>query len=206
MVTSSGPSLRTVSSISPGRSTVRSTANCSTAGPRRSPSPGSSNARNTPMASVIRASGSSANSHTDTRPCSASGGASPVAAGSITSGNLEEPLPAELCELRLVRVEHVAPGVGKLPLKDSPLTLAEHDRIGQLSGLAACARGVVVKQVAVQVKRVDQVELKNVDQIDPHQLLAADADWLVHVGKRDRVRRVEFVGTVEVRVKAVHHH
>ena len=42
MATASGPSLRTVSSIVPGRSTVFSTASSSAGGPRRSPSPGPS--------------------------------------------------------------------------------------------------------------------------------------------------------------------
>ena len=49
--TGSGPSLRTFSSISPGRSTVRSTASSSTGTPLRS-SPGASSATNSPMATA----------------------------------------------------------------------------------------------------------------------------------------------------------
>ena len=49
-VTASGPSLRTVSSIVPGLSFVRSKESSSTGGPRRSPRPGPSSATNAPIA------------------------------------------------------------------------------------------------------------------------------------------------------------
>ena len=62
-VTASGPSLRTVSSITPGSSTVRSTASSSTGGPRRSPSPGAPSAANSPIAIAISASGTSPADH-----------------------------------------------------------------------------------------------------------------------------------------------
>ena len=56
--TGSGPSLRTCSSISPGRSTVRSTARSSTGTPFRS-SPGASSATNRPIAAASSTSGTS---------------------------------------------------------------------------------------------------------------------------------------------------
>ena len=65
MRTASGPSLRTVSSIDPGSSTVRSTASSSTGTPLRSPSPGPSSSGEAPMAATISSSG--------TRPSSQAG-------------------------------------------------------------------------------------------------------------------------------------
>jgi hypothetical protein len=61
--TASGPSLRTVSAIVPGLSTVFSIASSSTGGPRRSPSPGPPSAANAAIAAAIKASGASASSH-----------------------------------------------------------------------------------------------------------------------------------------------
>ena len=63
MRTASGPSLRTVSWISPGRRTVRSTASSSTGRPLRSPRPGAPSAANTPTAIAIRTSGTTARTH-----------------------------------------------------------------------------------------------------------------------------------------------
>ena len=59
IVTASGPSLRTVSSITPGVSFVRSTASSSAGGPRRSASPGPSSTAKAPMATMISTSGTS---------------------------------------------------------------------------------------------------------------------------------------------------
>ena len=58
----------------------------------------------------------------------------------------------------------------------------------------------------MQVERVDEVVLEDVDQVEPHQRVARDRDRLVHVGERDAVGRVDLVGAVEVRVEPVHHH
>ena len=58
----------------------------------------------------------------------------PVAlAGLHQSRDLEEALPAELGELRLVGVEHVLAGVREAPLEDPALALAEHHRVGELA-------------------------------------------------------------------------
>ena len=65
--TASGPSLRTVSAISPGESCARSTASSSAGGPRRSPSPGASRAANSPIPPTISSSGTSPSTHTGTR-------------------------------------------------------------------------------------------------------------------------------------------
>ena len=58
----------------------------------------------------------------------------------------------------------------------------------------------------MQVERVDEVVLEDVDQVEPHERVLRDRDRLVHVGERDAVGRVDLVGAVEVRVEPVHHH
>jgi hypothetical protein len=58
-------------------------------------------------------------------------------------------------------VEHELARVVEVDLDDSPLALAEHHRIGVLERLTGSGR-VVAEEVAVQVERVDQVELGQV--------------------------------------------
>ena len=72
-VTSSGPSLRTVRSMRPGSSTVRSTARSSTGGPLRSASPGPSSSANAASASAISASGTAPRTQAGTRPAAPGG-------------------------------------------------------------------------------------------------------------------------------------
>ena len=67
--TASGPSLRTVSSIAPGTSFVRSIASSSAGGPVRSPRPGPPSAENAPTAAMMSSSGTSPSTHDgDARP------------------------------------------------------------------------------------------------------------------------------------------
>ncbi len=61
--TGSGPSLRTVSSIAPGTSFVRSIASSSAGGPVRSPRPGPPSAENAPTAAMISSSGTRPSTH-----------------------------------------------------------------------------------------------------------------------------------------------
>jgi hypothetical protein len=65
--TASGPSLRTVSSITPGDSAVRSTTRSSAGGPRRSASPGPSSSAKAATAATISSSGTSPSAHTGMR-------------------------------------------------------------------------------------------------------------------------------------------
>ncbi|MCZ7589090.1 MAG: hypothetical protein M5U27_09625 [Gaiella sp.] len=58
----------------------------------------------------------------------------------------------------------------------------------------------------MEVKRVDQVELGQVRQVDAHELAAAHADRVARVVERAPVDGVEVVPAVGVRVEAVHHH
>ena len=62
IVTASGPSLRTVSSMLPGCSSVRSIASSSTGGPLRLPSPGPSSSAKAAITAAIRTSGISPSS------------------------------------------------------------------------------------------------------------------------------------------------
>ena len=65
---------------------------------------------------------------------------------------------------------------------------------------------VVVEEVAVQVERVDEVELQHVDEIDAHRPAALDADRMLGEVMADRVDRIDLVLVVEVGVEPVHHH
>ena len=55
-------------------------------------------------------------------------------------------------------------------------------------------------------KELTEVELGDVHEVDPHQLVALHPDRPVVVGERHRVHRVDLVRGVEVGVEAVHHH
>ena len=123
--------------------------------------------------------------------------------------HLEMAHPAELGELRLVRVEHVDAGlvVGEGELEDAALALALHDGVdGPQRRRQRRAVIVIVEEVGVQVERVDRVELGDVDEVDAHRPRPLDADRLVDVGEGDGVDGVDLVLLVEVRVEAVHHH
>ncbi len=65
---------------------------------------------------------------------------------------------------------------------------------------------VVIEKVRVQVKRVDQVELDDVDQVDSHQFPALDRDGAAHELVTDRVHRIHLVSAVEIGIEDIHHH
>ena len=58
-------------------------------------------------------------------------------------------------------------GVREVDLDDPALALALHDRVRVLEQVARAGR-VVAEEVAVQVERVDQVELGQVREVDAH--------------------------------------
>ncbi len=66
--------------------------------------------------------------------------------------------------------------------------------------------GVVAEELAVQVERVQEVELGQVREVDAHRPLPADADRVARVVERLAVDGVEVVLAVAVGVEAVHHH
>ena len=85
------------------------------------------------------------------------------------------------------------------------LALAQHDGVGVLERPPVPGR-VVAEELAVQVERVDEVELGDVHEVDPHGARPADADRMARVVEGPSVHGVELVRTVTVRVVAVHHH
>src|SRR5919109_1000396 len=127
------------------------------------------------------------------------------AAASRSILHLEEPHPAELGELGLVRVEHEDPGIREVDLDDPALSLRLDDGVGVLELVARPGR-VVTEEVAVEVEGVDEVELRQVREVDPNRLLPADADRVLRVVERLPVDGVEVVLAVGVGVVAVHHH
>src|SRR5919109_774119 len=127
------------------------------------------------------------------------------AAASRSVLHLEEPHPAELRELGLVRVEHEDPGVREVDLDDPALSLRLDDGVGVLELVARPGR-VVAEEVAVEVEGIDEVELRQVREVDPDRLLPADADRVLGVVERLAVDGVEVVLAVGVGVVAVHDH
>src|SRR5262245_55720617 len=117
---------------------------------------------------------------------------------STSLAHLEEAHPAELGELALVRVEHEQAGVVELELDDPALALAEHGRVRVLEVVGGAGR-VVTEELAVEVERVDQVELGQVRQVDPDELALAHADRVLRVVEDSAVDGVEVVLAVPVR-------
>ena len=77
------------------------------------------------------------------------------------------PAPAELGELALVRVEHERARMLVGELQDRPLALRQRHHVGVLVALEVGAGAVEPEEVAVEVERVEQVELGHVHQVDP---------------------------------------
>jgi hypothetical protein len=102
-------------------------------------------------------------------------------------------------------VKHELPGVGEVDLEDAALALAEHDGVRVLE-LLGRAGAVKPEELAVQVQRVDEVELRQVGEVDTHGLRAADPDRILRVVEREPVDGVEVVVPVTVGVVAVHDH
>ena len=92
------------------------------------------------------------------------------------------------------RLEHVA------------LTLALDDRVRVLARRERRAGRKTVEEVAMDVERVDRVELDDVDEVDPDELAALDANRLVHEVEGNGVDCVDLVVFVEVRIERVLNH
>src|SRR5687768_10154283 len=122
------------------------------------------------MSAASRTSGTSANSHV--RPGELTVGA--IAPSRITAGCLrpEQPHPAELRGLALVRVEHEVARVAERRFEHRPFALAQHHGIGVIRDAPSGARAEGIEKHAMQVKAVDQIELGEIDQVNTHE--AAD--------------------------------
>ncbi len=60
--------------------------------------------------------------------------------------------------------------MAELELEDVPLPLTEHDRVGEVVRLEASAGAIHLEEVRMNVKRIDQVEFKRVDDVEAHFL------------------------------------
>ena len=68
-------------------------------------------------------------------------------------------------------VEHEVPWIAEPRLDDRALALAEHQRVGDLARREReVLRPEHVEEHPVKVQAVDQIELGDVDQIDPNEL------------------------------------
>src|SRR5215207_1974367 len=103
-------------------------------------------------------------------------------------------------------MEHVHARIFVAEFQNAALGLPLYDRVCEFAGDKAGAGGVVVEKIGVQMKRVDQVELEDIDQINTYLLADADLDRMVLVMERDPIDRVEVIGVVEIDIDAVHDH
>src|SRR5687768_3976436 len=216
-VTASGPPLTTCTSRRPTRGiTIRSIVNSSTGG---------NACWKTPIGPAFRKSATTATSSTSGPTPSTQRGSPPRGAGRAGRGagasaggsrragsdtrrllHVEDPCPSELGELALVRVEHEGAGMLVHELEHRSLALRQCHRVGVLVPLEVGARAVEPEEVAVQVERVEQVELGDVHEIDPRELAQPKRDRMLLVVERDGIDCVDLVLAVEVRVEPVHHH
>src|SRR5215212_2453392 len=120
--------------------------------------------------------------------------------------HVEEAHPAELGELADVGVEHELAGKAVAELHDPALPLPEHLRIREIRRLQPRARRVVVEEVGVRVEAVNEVELEQVGDVDPDELILFYLYGVLLIVERHAVHGVDLVGGVEVGVEAVHDH
>src|SRR5690606_5425348 len=210
IVTASGPPFTTFTTISPGRGSVmRSMVSSSTGGNARWKTPAGPTRRNATTAAASRTSGAMPFTHVGSvaarrspRPATTRTGASDIE----VLPDIEDPHPARFRELALVRVEHERPRMPVRDLEPRALALTEHHRVRPLVTLQVRSRPVEAEEVPVEVERVDEVELRDVDQVDAVQLAQPDRDGVPLIMEGDGVDRVHLVLVVEVRVERVHHH
>src|SRR5688572_26512888 len=114
--------------------------------------------------------------------------------------------PSQLSEFALMGVEHERPGVIVRELKHGPLSLAESDDIGPFVAGQVGAGAVQSKEVAVNVERVQQIELGHIHHVRPYQLSLADPNRVLLVVKGHRIDGVDLILLIEVRIEPIHHH
>ncbi len=95
--------------------------------------------------------------------------------------HFEHAVPAKLGKLGHMGMEHVHAGIFVAEFQNAALGLSLDDRVGKLAGDKACACGVVVEEIRVQVEGVDQVEFQDVDQINADLFADMDLDRMVLV-------------------------
>src|SRR5690606_36371929 len=112
--------------------------------------------------------------------------------------HVQDPHPPELRELALMRVEHERARMVVRELQHRQSALAPQYGARPIAPLQVRTRAVEPEEVAVQVERVDQVEFRHVDQVDPVQLAQPDGDRMALVMEGDGVDSVHLVLVVEV--------
>src|SRR5215207_725340 len=120
--------------------------------------------------------------------------------------NLEHAIPSKFSKFCDVRVEHVHAGISVTEFKNAALGLSLNDGVGEFRRRQACAGGIVVEEICMQVEGVDQVELEDVNKIDAYGFPDLDLDGVIMIMKRNPVDRVKIIRVVEVHIDAVHHH
>ena len=103
-------------------------------------------------------------------------------------------------------VEHEATGILVTKFEYAALRLSLHYRVGVFAGRQTCAGWKVMKEVPVQVKRIDRVKFQHVYQEDAHELAGLDSDRVLIVVERNGIDGIEVVLAVEIDVETVHHH
>ena len=120
--------------------------------------------------------------------------------------HFEHAVPAEFSKLGYMRVEHVHTRISVGEFKNAALRLPLNDRVREFRGDEARAGGVVMEKICVQMEGVDQIEFKDVDQIDADRLADFDLDGMVLIMKWNGIDRVKIIRIIEVHIKAAHHH
>src|SRR5262245_15055964 len=77
--------------------------------------------------------------------------------------------PPQFSKLALVRVEHELAGVSERGLEDDAFALTQHHGVGVVLPDERGPGAIDVEKHAVQVKAVQQIELRDVHEVDPHQ-------------------------------------
>ena len=103
-------------------------------------------------------------------------------------------------------MEHVNAWVVVAEFKDAALRLTLDDGVGVFRRRQARASGVVMEEIGVQVKGIDQVEFQGVHQVDAYLFIQPDLDRVQLVMERNAVDVIEIVDVVEVHIEAGHYH
>jgi hypothetical protein len=117
--------------------------------------------------------------------------------------HFEHAIPSEFGKLGDMGVKHVHAWKFVTKFQDAALSLSLDDRVRELAGGEASAGGVILEEICVKVKGVDQIELQNIHEIDAHCFPDVDLDRMVLVVKGNPVDRVKVICVIEVNVDAV---
>jgi len=92
-----------------------------------------------------------------------------------------------------VGVEHIQPRVFVSKLQDASLRLGLHNIVRVFTRCEAGPGRVIIEEIRVQVKTVDQIEFKDVHQENTDFLANADLDRMELVVEGDSVDGIEII-------------